>query len=100
MIAEDRGHPDILGVTLGVTLSALFELPGATRLTGKIAAKARFHPFHSAFPDLNSISHAELELSRVSRPRDEQSGCGDGQRYQEVFEERLPSTHGVRSFFP
>jgi hypothetical protein len=26
-IAEDRGQPDIFGVTLGVTLSALFELP-------------------------------------------------------------------------
>jgi hypothetical protein len=31
MIAEGRGQPNILGVTLGVTLGVLFELPPVTR---------------------------------------------------------------------
>jgi hypothetical protein len=44
----------------------------------KIAAKALFHRSHSAFLDLNSISHVELELAGFSRRRDEQSGCVDG----------------------
>ena len=70
-IAEDRGQADILGVTSGVTLGAQFELPRRMRLRRKIAAKAVFHLFHSAFPDVNSISCAELELAGFSRWRDQ-----------------------------
>ena len=39
-IAEDRGQPDIFGVTLGVTLGVLLELPPVTHhLMSKISAK-------------------------------------------------------------
>ena len=60
-IAEDRGQPDILGVTSGVTLGAQFELPRCMRLTQKIAAQAVFRLSSFGFPDVNSISCAELK---------------------------------------
>jgi hypothetical protein len=37
--------------------------PGAMRLPWKIGAETVFFRFRLAFPDLNSISHAELELA-------------------------------------
>ena len=77
-IAEDRGQPDILGVTSGVTLGAQFELPRCMRLTQKIAAQAVFRLSSFGFPDANSISCAELELAGFSRWRDQQSGRVDG----------------------
>jgi hypothetical protein len=60
-IAEDRGQPDISGVTLGVTLGVLLELPPVTRrLMSKISAKAACNPLEFVFPDLNSISYPAL----------------------------------------
>ena len=40
-IAEDRGQPDIFGVTLGVTLSALFELPPCCAVDVKSRCESR-----------------------------------------------------------
>ena len=64
MVANDRrgsGQPDISGVTFGVTLGVLLELPPVTRrLMSKISAKAACNPLEFVFPDLNSISYPAL----------------------------------------
>jgi hypothetical protein len=58
---DDRGQPDIFGVTFGVTLGPPFELPRCYSLVRKISTKAAvFQPSHLSVADLNSSSYAEL----------------------------------------
>jgi hypothetical protein len=60
-IAEDRGQPDISGVTSGVTFNAQFELPRrCAALTPKIGVKTALCSRRLTAPDLNSISRAAL----------------------------------------
>ena len=60
-IAEDRGQPDISGVTFGVTLVALLELPReGLLLMQKISAETLCKPIRFEFPGFNSISQFAL----------------------------------------
>ena len=61
-IAEDRGQPDISGVTFGVTLGALLELPpgGSAFDAKKISAETLCKPIRFEFPGFNSISQFAL----------------------------------------
>jgi hypothetical protein len=60
-IAEDRGQPDISGVTLGVTLGALLELPReGLLLMQKISAETLCKPIRFEFSGFNSISQFAL----------------------------------------
>ena len=60
-IAEDRGQPDIFGVTLGVTQSGELQLPHGARLIACLCENKVFARTRESLDGVNSISHAELE---------------------------------------
>jgi hypothetical protein len=49
-IAEDRGQPDISGVTFGVTLGPLFELPPCYAIDAKNQCESHISSFSFGFP--------------------------------------------------
>jgi hypothetical protein len=75
-IAEDRGQPDISGVTLGVTQSTELELPSLSALIACLCENKALASTRESRDGFNSISRVETaHPHQLSWNSKESNGC-------------------------